>query len=93
MRLPHVQRRSVAEEHGRAGYLFYDSYDRTYLPTMRIAQMGGWLNAGLFGDSAILSLVDYVHGNWTNSSASARSPICMRSTFTACKPASACALK
>ena len=44
------------------GYLFYDSYDRTYLPTMRIAQMGGWLNAGLFGDSAILSLVDYVHG-------------------------------
>jgi len=43
------------------GYLFYDSYDRTYLPTMRIAQMGGWLNAGLFGDSAILALVDYVH--------------------------------
>jgi DNA-binding IclR family transcriptional regulator len=43
------------------GYLFYDSYNRTYLPTMRIAQMGRWLNAGLFGDSAILALVDYVH--------------------------------
>src|SRR4029078_5423100 len=43
------------------GYLFYDSYNRTYLPTMRIAQMGGWLNTGLFGDSAILALVDYVH--------------------------------
>lgn len=43
------------------GYLFYDSYNRTYMPTMRIAQMGEWLNTGLFGDSAILALVDYVH--------------------------------
>jgi IclR family transcriptional regulator, KDG regulon repressor len=43
------------------GYLFYDSYNRTYLPTMRIAHMGGWLNTGLFGDNAILALVDYVH--------------------------------
>jgi DNA-binding IclR family transcriptional regulator len=31
------------------------------MPTMRIAQMGEWLNTGLFGDSAILALVDYVH--------------------------------
>ena len=43
------------------GYLFYDSYNRTYMPTMRIAQMGKWLNSGLFGESAILELVDYVH--------------------------------
>ena len=43
------------------GYLFYDSYNRTYMPTMRIAQLGGWLNSGLFGDSAILALVDFVH--------------------------------
>jgi len=43
------------------GYLFYDSYNRTYLPTMRIAQMGGWLNTGLFGDNAILVLADHVH--------------------------------
>ncbi|MGY4435157.1 IclR family KDG regulon transcriptional repressor [Bradyrhizobium sp. F1.13.1] len=44
------------------GYLFYDSYNRTYMPTMRIAQMGRWLDSGLFGDSAILGLVDFVHG-------------------------------
>jgi IclR family KDG regulon transcriptional repressor len=43
------------------GYLFYDSYNRTYMPTMRIAQMGRWLDAGLFGDSAILALVNFVH--------------------------------
>lgn len=43
------------------GYLFYDSYNRTYMPTMRIAQMGSWLNSGLFGESAILAMVDFVH--------------------------------
>jgi len=43
------------------GYLFYDSYNRTYMPTMRIAQMGSWLKSGLFGESAILDMVSYVH--------------------------------
>jgi DNA-binding IclR family transcriptional regulator len=43
------------------GYLFYDRYNRTYMPTMRLAQIGGWLNSGLFGESAILALVEYVH--------------------------------
>ena len=28
---------------------------------MRIAQMGDWLNSGLFGESAILALVDFVN--------------------------------
>ncbi|SMH27649.1 transcriptional regulator, IclR family [Mesorhizobium australicum] len=44
------------------GYLFYDSYNRTYMPTMRIAQMGSWLNSGLFGETEILAMVDFVHG-------------------------------
>jgi DNA-binding IclR family transcriptional regulator len=43
------------------GYLFYDSYNRTYMPTMRIAQMGNWLNSGLFGESAVLALVEFVN--------------------------------
>jgi len=43
------------------GYLFYDVYSRTYLPTMRISQMGRWLDVGLFGDTAVLGLVDFVH--------------------------------
>ena len=43
------------------GYLFYDSYNRTYMPTMRIAQMGGWLKTELFGEDAILAVVDEVH--------------------------------
>lgn len=43
------------------GYLFYDKYSRTYMPTMRIAQMGKWLGTGLFGESSILAMVDYIH--------------------------------
>lgn len=43
------------------GYLFHDSYARTYMPTMRIANMGRWLEAGLFGESSIMSLVAYVN--------------------------------
>lgn len=43
------------------GYLFYDSYNRTYMPTMRIAQMGSWLNTGLFGESAILEMVEFIN--------------------------------
>lgn len=42
------------------GYLFYDGYNRTYMPTMRIAQMGNWLKTELFGETAILALADYV---------------------------------
>lgn len=43
------------------GYLFYDGYNRTYMPTMRIARMGRWLDTGLFGDSTILALVNFAH--------------------------------
>jgi len=43
------------------GYLFYDVYSRTYLPTMRISQMGRWLDVGLFGETAVLGLADFVH--------------------------------
>ncbi|MCW0235019.1 MAG: helix-turn-helix domain-containing protein [Ferrovibrio sp.] len=42
------------------GYLFYDGYNRTYMPTMRIAQMGNWLKTELFGESEILALVDFI---------------------------------
>ena len=42
------------------GYLFYDNYNRTYMPTMRIAQMGGWLKSELFGEDAVLAVVDQV---------------------------------
>ncbi|MFA5662591.1 IclR family transcriptional regulator [Castellaniella sp.] len=43
------------------GYLFYHSDTRTYMPTMRIARMGRWLETKLFGETSIMSLVEYVH--------------------------------
>lgn len=36
------------------GYLDYDRFTRTYMPTMRLAQLGGWVQDVLFGDGAVL---------------------------------------
>ena len=41
------------------GYLEYDRYTRTYMPTMRIHGLGAWVKNSMFG-SHIIALVDYV---------------------------------
>jgi DNA-binding IclR family transcriptional regulator len=41
------------------GYLDYDRYTRTYMPTMRVHSLGGWVKNSMFG-SHIIELVDYV---------------------------------
>lgn len=40
------------------GYLEYDKRSRTYLPTMRIAQLGSWVATDLFGGLNILRLME-----------------------------------
>jgi len=40
------------------GYLEYDKRSRTYLPTMRIAALGGWVSSELFGSLNIVSLME-----------------------------------
>jgi IclR family transcriptional regulator, KDG regulon repressor len=42
------------------GYLDYDSYSRTYMPTMRIATLGNWVQGALFGESRILALIKHM---------------------------------
>jgi IclR family KDG regulon transcriptional repressor len=42
------------------GYLDYDSYSRTYMPTMRIATLGAWVQGALFGESRILALMKHM---------------------------------
>jgi IclR family KDG regulon transcriptional repressor len=42
------------------GYLDYDSYSRTYMPTMRIATLGNWVQGALFGEGNILALVKHM---------------------------------
>lgn len=42
------------------GYLDYDSYSRTYMPTMRIATLGNWVQGALFGEGRILALVKHM---------------------------------
>ena len=40
------------------GYLEYDKRRRTYLPTMRIAALGGWVVTDLFGGMNIIGLME-----------------------------------
>jgi DNA-binding IclR family transcriptional regulator len=42
------------------GYLDYDSYSRTYMPTMRIATLGNWVQGALFGESRIVALMKHL---------------------------------
>ena len=43
------------------GYLDYDGERRTYFPTMRIAALGNWVPATLFGDGPLLGALEDLH--------------------------------
>ena len=43
------------------GYVDFDRYSRTYMPTMRIVQLGQWVQGALFGERGILALVNYLN--------------------------------
>jgi DNA-binding IclR family transcriptional regulator len=43
------------------GYLDYDGYSRTYMPTMRIALLGNWVQGALFGEGRILALMKHMN--------------------------------
>lgn len=40
------------------GYLDYDNDRRTYFPTMRIAALGAWVPDALFGDGALIPIME-----------------------------------
>ena len=43
------------------GYLEYDRASRTYLPTMRIAALGRWVETTLFANGPITALMEHLH--------------------------------
>lgn len=43
------------------GYLDYDRYSRTYMPTMRMATLGNWVQGVLFGEGRVLQLMHQLH--------------------------------
>ena len=43
------------------GYLDYDRERRTYFPTMRIAVLGSWVPAALFGEGPLLASLEELH--------------------------------
>lgn len=42
------------------GYLDYDRDSRTYMPTMRIVELGSWVQSALFGEGSIVSLMNFL---------------------------------
>lgn len=45
----------------RLGYLDYDRRERLYMPTLRIALLGGWVHDQLFTDVSLSRMVDRLH--------------------------------
>ncbi len=44
----------------RLGYLHYNRYDRTYMPTARVALLGSWVAPALFRGGAVISALDRI---------------------------------
>ncbi len=42
------------------GYLDFDRDSRTYMPTMRIVELGGWVQNALFGEGSIIPLMNFL---------------------------------
>ncbi len=51
------------------GYIDYDRYTRTYLPTMRLASLGNWVADALLGRGSVQKLMEDVRNatGWTTS--------------------------
>lgn len=45
----------------RLGYLDYDRHRRLYRPTLRVALMGGWVQADMFSQTNLSNLMDDLH--------------------------------
>ncbi|WP_372024371.1 helix-turn-helix domain-containing protein [Tistrella mobilis] len=43
------------------GYVDFNRPTRTYMPTMRVAMLGDWIQASLFGEGRILRLMQYLN--------------------------------
>lgn len=47
---PHSSASALLKSLVVMGYLGYDRYSRTYMPTMRLASLGNWVQGALFGE-------------------------------------------
>lgn len=45
----------------RLGYLDYDRFERLYVPTLRVALFGGWVQDQLFSQRSLSHLIDELH--------------------------------
>jgi DNA-binding IclR family transcriptional regulator len=47
----------------KLGYLDYDRYERLYVPTLRVALFGGWVQDQLFSQRSLSNLIDELHAS------------------------------
>jgi DNA-binding IclR family transcriptional regulator len=58
LRYPQSSTLALLKSMVRLGYLAFDRLDRTYLPTMRVATLGRWLETGFQGEGRLAALVE-----------------------------------
>lgn len=56
--LPQSSTSKLLKTFARMGYLQYDTEQRTYYPTLRVALLGGWLHDQWFGHDSLLMLME-----------------------------------
>jgi len=58
LRYPQSSTLALLKSMVRLGYLAFDRLDRTYLPTMRVATLGHWLEAAFQGEGRLAALLE-----------------------------------
>jgi DNA-binding IclR family transcriptional regulator len=63
LRYPQSSTLALLKSMVRLGYLAFDRIDRSYLPTMRVAALGRWVDAAFHGEGRLAALVDELAGS------------------------------
>ena len=59
--LPQSSASSLLHSMQKSGYLSYDARSRSFMPTMRVAQLGNWLPGRMFGEVDPIEIIQHIH--------------------------------
>lgn len=59
--LPQSSTSTLLRAMQKSGYLSYDTRSRSFMPTMRVAQLGNWLPSQMFGEINPIDIIQHVH--------------------------------
>jgi IclR family KDG regulon transcriptional repressor len=61
LRLPQSSASILLRSMHKSGYLSYDARSRSFMPTMRVAQLGNWLTGEMFGELNPIEIIQRIH--------------------------------